>query len=409
MRTNTHCRICRRDSLVQYLDFGATPLANAYLTRDTLAEPEPRYPLSVFFCETCGLSQLGGVVDPEVLYSNYVYFTSAMPRVPEHFRNYAEDTVSRFASKPGSLVVEIGSNDGILLSVAKNLGARVLGIDPAKNIAEVANNRGIPTLPEFFTEALARRIREEHGPAAVIIANNVVAHIDDHHDLVRGVKTLLADDGAFIFEAPYLVDMFERLSFGTIYHEHLSFLSLRPLCALFGQYGMEVFEVKTFPVQGTSLRVWTGQAGVRPVSPAVGELLRREEELGLHRLDAYHEFTRSIAGLRERVRTILTGLKADGKRIAAYGAPAQSNTLLHYFDIGRDLIEYATEELETKVGRYTPGTHIPILHVEEARKNQPDYFLLLAWNYLDAILEKEREFRARGGKFILPVGDARIV
>ena len=273
MRTNTRCRICRRDSLVQYLDFGETPLANAYLTGETLAAPEPCYPLTVFFCQACGLSQLGVVVDPEVLYSNYVYFTSAMPRVPQHFRDYAHDAVSRFAPRPDALVVEIGSNDGVLLSAAKELGVRVLGIDPARNIAEVANSRGIPTLPEFFTETLARRIREEHGPAAVIIANNVVAHIDDHHDLARGVKTLLADDGAFIFEAPYLVDMFERLSFGTVYHEHLSFLSLRPLRVLFGQHGMEVFDAKTFPVQGTSLRVWAGHAGVRPISPTVGGVI----------------------------------------------------------------------------------------------------------------------------------------
>ena len=264
-RIVTKCRICEGSNLRQFIDLGETALANSFLKMGDLKKKEPKLPLRVLFCEDCYFSQLGEVVDPEVLFRDYVYFSSAMPALPQHFKDYAMEVCDSFIASKEDLVVELGSNDGLLLSAINVLGPRILGVDPAVNIAKVANKGGITTIPEFFGHDLSRKIVEKHGHANAIIGNNVVAHIDDHHDLVKGVKNLLTDDGVFIFEAPYLVDMFENLTFDTIYHEHLSYLSVRPLMRLFEVHGMEIFDVKTFPVQGVSLRVYAAKKGARRV------------------------------------------------------------------------------------------------------------------------------------------------
>ena len=282
-------------------------------------------------------------------------------------------------------------------------------IDPAKNIAKVANERGVETLPEFFSEKLAGEIAAKYGKAKVMIGNNVVAHIDNHHDLVKGVSALLANDGVFMFEAPYIVDMFENYTFDTIYHEHLSYLSVRPLVNLFKQFGMELFDVKVFPVQGNSIRGYAGKSGQHEISPRVAELLQKEKLMKLDKLETYLKLASDIKEMNQKVITVLRELKAKGKRIAGYGAPAKGNTLLSYFGIGPDILDYATEALPSKIGFYTPGTHIPVVNIEDARKNPPDYFLLLAWNYKDVILNKEESLRQKGVKFIMPVGKIEIL
>lgn len=409
MRVNTRCRICKGDRLTKVIDLGFTPLANAFLTREDLHKAEKRYPLRIFFCNNCNLLQLIDVVSPKVLFRNYVYFSSGMPVLPEHFKNYAEEVKRDLLTSKGDLVVEIGSNDGLLLGAIKNLGAKVLGVDPAVNIARIANKRGVKTLPDFFTRKLAKDIVKKYGHAKVVIGNNVVAHIDNHHDLVSGISTLLTDNGIFIFEAPYLVDMFENLTFDTIYHEHLSYLAVRPLKQLFDQYDMEIIDVKTFPVQGNSLRVYAAKKGMHKIKSSVKKFLEKEKKMKLDKGDTYLRLADRIAKLRRDVVRVLIRLKGEGKRIAAYGAPAKGNTLLNYFDIGSGVLDYATEGLPSKVGLYTPGAHIPVVHINEARENPPDYYLLLAWNYKDAVLEKEKEFRKRGGKFILPVGKVEII
>lgn len=407
--TRTKCRICGEARLTLFLDLGAQPLANAFLTEVDLARPEPRYPLRVFFCENCGLSQLGEVVSPETLFREYVYFSSVMPSA-HHFNAYAEEVRSRFLRGPRDFIVEIGSNDGHLLKPFKEAGVRVLGVDPAENIAAIARGQGVETIANFFSEKLARDIRSQYGAAEVILANNVVAHIDDHHDLMRGVCELLASHGVFIFEAPHVLDMIEHHAFDGIYHEHLSYLSLRPLTLLFRKFDMEIFDVRILPVQGNySLRAYACRNGARVISSSVGALLAQEETSGLGRRTIYEGLARKIVQLKEEVTGTLAGLKRNGKRLAAYGAPARGNTLLNYFGISRDLLEYATEELPSKIGRYTPGTHIPVIDIREARNDPPDYYLLLAWPYRDVILEKERTFRAKGGKFIIPVGNVRII
>lgn len=401
--------MCRSKKLVQFLDLGKQPLANSFLRKSDLSRPEPKYPLRVLFCKECGLSQLGEVVDPGILFRKYIYFSSGMPKLSDHFRQYAEEVVEKFAPRKKDLVVEIGSNDGILLSAVKALGPRVLGIDPALNVARIANKLGAETIVDFFSERLAEKIVKKYGKARAILGNNVVAHIDDHHDLVRGVRALLAEDGVFIFEAPYLADMFENLTFDTIYHEHLSYLSVRPLARLFDRFGMEIFDVKVLPVQGNSLRVYAAKKGTHKVRPIVQQLIKKEKKLGMDTLEAHRRLAGKIVGLKKEVVGMLAGLKKEGKHIAAYGAPAKGNTLLNYFGIGPSVIEYATEELPSKVGLYTPGMRIPVVHIKEARHSPPDYFLLLAWNYKDTILERENDFRNKGGRFILPVGHERII
>ena len=401
--------MCKSDHLSQFFNLGETALANSFLPKEALDKPEPKYPLKVYFCNNCGLSQLIHIVEPEILFRDYVYFSSGMPKLSDHFRNYAEEIVNNFISSKEDLVVEIGSNDGLLLGAIKNLGAKVLGVDPARNIAKVANERGVETLPEFFSEKLAGEMVKKYGKAKVIIGNNVVAHIDDHQDLVKGVKTLLVDDGVFIFEAPYFVDMFENLAFDTIYHEHLSYLSVRPLKKFLEQFGLQIFDVKILPVQGNSLRIYVSYSGKYKANPSVEECLKKEKELKMDTFEAHKELARCASELKERVVTILCGLKNEGKKIAAYGAPAKGNTLLSYFNIGPEILDYATESLPSKIGLYTPGTHIPVINIEEARKNPPDYYLLLAWNYKDIILQKEEAFRKQGGKFIMPIGDNQIL
>ena len=409
VKSKKECRACGSKSLALFFDLGNTVLANSFVYRENLGKPESAYPLRVFFCRNCSFVQLGEVVRPDILFRDYIYFSTGVITVPEHFRKYAEEITSNFITQKDDFVLEIGSNDGVLLGAVKDLGVRVLGIDPAVNIAKAANERGIPTIPEFFSAKLAMKVRKEHGPAKVMVGNNVVAHINDLHDLVRGVSLVLADDGVFIFEAPYLKDMFDNLTFDTIYHELLSYLSVRPLIPLFKKFGLQIFDVKTVPVQGNSLRVYVSKLGQRPVSESVAHFVREEEKFGLASLDNYLQLVVRIDDLKNRVVNLLRDLKGKGKRIAGYGAPAKGNTLLHYFGIGPEILEYATEELPSKIGLLTPGTHIPIIHVSESRKNPPDYYLMLAWNAHDAIIKNEREFLARGGKFIMPVKAGNII
>lgn len=408
-KTNKKCRMCGSKDLVLWLDLGDQPLANSFIREKDLSKSEPVYPLKVFVCRNCYLSQLIHVVKPEVLFRNYVYFSSSMPKVSEHWRAYAQEVRDRFATSPEDFVVELGSNDGVLLGEIQRLGVRVLGIDPAKNIAEVANKRGIPTLAEFFSSKLAAKVKRQHGRAKTVIGNNVIAHIDDHDDLLSGVSDLLDEDGVFVFEAPYLVDMFDQLSFDTVYHEHLSYFSLRPIKKWLARYGLEPFFVRVLPIQGNSLRVYAGRIGRRPIDPSVGKLLDLEKSMGMHTISAYRRLAKKVRDLKEHVLETIAKLKEKGHTIGAYGAPAKGNTLLNYFGIGTEHVDFATEELPTKIGSYSPGMRIPVVHIDEGRARKPDYFLMLAWNYQKAILAKEEEYLKNGGKFIMPIGKMRIL
>jgi SAM-dependent methyltransferase len=384
------------------------PLANSFLKNSDEFPTEKKYPLEVYFCHSCNLTQLLDVVDKKEMFSNYIYFSSGMPKLSDHFRLYAEDIMKRFL-KHGDFVVELASNDGILLKFFQDAGYKVLGIDPAENVVKIAEKIGVHTLVDFFSQNLAKKVATEYGQAKVIMANNVVAHIDDHHDLAKGLGELLAEDGVFVFEAPYLVDMFNNLTYDTIYHEHLSLLSIRPLIKLFENFGLELFDVEIHPVQGQSLRSFVGRKGKHPVTPNVKKYIDLELSMGLDKLETYQTLAKRVENQKIQLTELLGKLKSEGKKVAAYGAPAKGNTMLNYLGIGTDILDYALEDLPAKQNMYTPGMHIPTVDAVHAHSFEPDYYLMLAWNYEKPILEKEKQFLAKGGHFIIPVEGIRLV
>jgi hypothetical protein len=410
IKKNSKCRICGSKKLKKFLSLGKTPLANSFLKKQAFNK-EKYFPLEVYFCENCYLSQLVDIVDKEKLFSQYVYFYSKMPTASQHFTTYTKDVIKRFVTNPKKeLVLEFGSNDGILLKAFKENGCvNVLGVDPAKNIAKVANENGIPTIADFFSEKLAKKVSKSHGKAKVIIANNTVAHINDLQDMMKGIVAVLDNNGVFIFEAPYLIDMFENLAFDSIYHEHLSYLSISPLVYLFKLYGMEIFDVEITQRQGQSIRVFVSRSGQYQVTKNVGKLLSKEKKMGFDKIKSYRLLAQNVEKSKKKLQKLLTDLKKKKHTISAYGAPARGNTILNYCNIDNSLLDFATEELPSKIGFYTPGTHIPVISIEEARKKHPDFYLMLAWDYKDAILKKEKAFLKKGGKFIIPVENVKVI
>lgn len=400
----SQCRICKSENLTKFLDLGKQPLANSFIKNESEFESEKMYPLVAYFCNECNLAQLLDVVDKEEMFDDYIYFSSGMPKLSNHFQAYAEDVMERFL-EPGNFVVEIASNDGILLKFFKDSGYKALGVDPAENVVKVADRVGVETVVDYFSEGVGAYIAEKYGKAKIIMANNVVAHIDDHHDLVKGLDNLLDEDGVFVMEAPYLIDMFENLTYDTIYHEHLSFLAVRPLKLLFEQYGFEIFDVEVHKVQGRSLRVFVGRTGKHKINQNVKKWIDRELKLGLDSLHSYTVLGQKVEEQKQTLVWFLNNLKSSGKKIATYGAPAKGNTMLNYCGLDTQILDYALEDLPAKQGLFTPGMHIPTIDSISAHQDLPDYFLLLAWNYLEVILEKEQKFLEAGGAFILPNGE----
>lgn len=406
----TTCRICGSDKLTPVLSFGSTPLANSFLTESDLSKSEPFFPLEVNFCESCYLLQLAHVVSPDLLFKNYLYVSSTSKVFVEHFEAYAKDVYDQFKLDDKSLVVDIGSNDGILLKPFKNLGVKVLGVDPAQNIAKEATKQGLKTLPEYFTEQTARKISKIYGKADVVTANNVFAHTNDIGELVKGVKILLKQDGVFVIEFPYLGDMIQKNLFDLVYHEHLSHFSIKPLITFFALQGMKVFDVKKVSSHGGSARVFVARKDSKfRINPFLKEILADEKKLGLYEAKTFKAFADQVKQNATKLENLLDGIKRDGKTIAGYGAPAKGNTLLNYFKIGKDTLDYIVDDAPLKQGLYTPGTHIPIVSSEKLKKNPPDYLFILAWNFAEPIMKKLTDFSIGGGKFIIPVPEPSIV
>ena len=410
VRERTSCRICGASSLSKFLDLGEQPPANALLRKEELSLPEARFPLALSHCSGCELIQTTHVVSPELLFRNYVYFSSVSEAMAKHFASYAADVADRFVPRDG-LVMELGSNDGILLRTLLGRPLRVLGVDPARNVAEVARERGVPTIADFFGESLAKQIRAEHGRASAVIANNVIAHIDDLDSVMRGLDVVLDDQGVFVMEAPYVVPFLENLEFDTVYHEHLSYFGVRPLDHLFRRFGFEVFEVRDQTVHGGTVRVFARRirAGAPAIDASVQKHFDRERDAGTADRARLAEFARRVASLRDDIRALVTKLRAEGKRVVGYTAPAKGNVLLNYCALGPDSIAYLADATPAKQGLFSPGMHIPICTPEHFRADRPDYALLLAWNHRDEILQKERAFRDAGGKFILPLPKLEVV
>lgn len=404
------CRLCGGTHLTLVLGLAPTPPANAFVPAADLYKPQERFPLDLFFCHDCAHVQLLDVVDARVLFENYVYVSGTSPVFVRHFQAYADDVIARFRVPAGSLVVDVGSNDGTLLSCFAQAGMRVQGIDPARDIAADATSRGIPTIADFFTPALAAGIRADKGAAKVVTANNVFAHVDDLTGVVDGIRAALDDDGVFVFEVSYLVDVFEKTLFDTIYHEHLAYHSVQPLIRFLAANGMELIEALRVDSHGGSLRgVAQLQGGPRPVGQSVADAVALERRLGLDKAETFLAFARDIDERKRQLGDLLRGLKAEGKRIAGFGAPAKATTLLYHFDLGPDIIDFIIDDSPLKQGLFTPGMHIPVLPGSAIAEKKPDYLVVLAWNFAQPIMEKNAGFREAGGKFIVPLPQVEVV
>ena len=402
------CRLCNRRTVQQFLSLGSMPLANDFLNEDQLNLPEESYPIDICFCTTCGLVQLGYVVPPERLFRYYAYLTGASEPLKTHFAALADEICQHHHLSRGSFIVDIGSNDGTLLTAFKKRDMHVLGIEPAKNIAELATSNGIDTVNDFFGLEVAKALVAQYGTAEVITATNVLAHVDDLSDFLESVNCLLAEDGVFVIEVPYLADLIANLEFDTIYHEHLSYFTLSSLNKLLAQFNLNITHASRVNVHGGSLRIYV-RKNIHRTSPLVHELLKSESDLKLDSLDTYLEFAGKVVELGKKIRSLLKSLKARGVNIVGYGAPAKGNVLLNYCRIGTDILDYIIDTTPFKQGRYAPGMHIPIVPVQRFYKNPPDFAFLLAWNYADDILQKEIGYRQSGGKFIIPIPIPYIV
>ena len=406
----TNCRMCSGVRLRPFIDLGFTAPADSFLRADQLQEPETHYPLKVCQCEDCGLAQLTHVVSPEVLYRHdYPYESSITQAGRRHWKEFADSVCNQLGLTDRDLVIDVGSNVGVLLECFRNNGARILGIDPASNIVRIAEKRGIETWDEFFGPQVARRVLQEKGKAAVITATNVFAHVDMLRDFMSAVDALLTEKGVFIVEAPHFGHLVQSLEYDTIYHEHLSYFSLRPMQRFFLQCGMEVFDVQERDIHGGSFRTFVARAGRYPVADSVRKMLAWENEAGLYEAPVLEAFASRVAANRADLVRLLHGLKQEGKRIAGVSAPAKGMTLLNYCGIGPELLDFVTEKSKLKIGRFTPGMHIPVLDDEALIQHKVDYALLLAWNFADEIMGNLKNFSGRGGQFIVPVPNPRIV
>lgn len=347
-------------------------------------------------------------MSPEILFEDYVYLTGMSQTMQRHFYQLALEVVNNFNLSKDDLVIDIGSNDGTLLRGFKQLGTRTLGIEPATNVALIAEEEGIETINDFFSVELVKNIIKRKGHAKVITGTNVFAHINYLDEILRAVDNLLTSDGIFIIEVPYLVDLLSNTEFDTMYHEHLSYFSLRPLVTLFKRFNMELFDVKRIQVHGGSIRCFIRKAS-SPIQNSVYQLLTLEEDLRLNSFNTYREFAVRVRNVRSQLTSLLKKSKREGHKIVGYGATAKGNTLLNYCKIGPDILDYIVDNTPFKQGLYTPGMHIPVVPCDRIVKDLPDYTLLLAWNYLDEILKKEQKYRELGGKFIVPIPEPRIV
>ena len=405
------CRSCGVAGLQSVLDLGSTPLANSLLRKEQLAQPEARFPLHLAFCSQCSLVQITESVPPEAMFREYLYFSSFSDTMLKHAQAISGRLMNAQKLGANSLVVEVASNDGYLLQYYKKGGIPVLGIEPATNIAKIAEKeRGIPTVCEFFGVELAEKLRAEGKAADVIHANNVLAHVPDLNGFVEGFRILLKNQGIVVIEAPYVKDMIDHCEFDTIYHEHLCYFSLTALNRLFQRHGLAIYDVERLSIHGGSIRIFAmPQSAGRTITPAVTSLLEEESAWGVDQFQFYRSFASRVEKLREQLLELLTKLKREQKRIAIYGASAKGSTLLNYFGIDSKVIDFVADRSTVKQGLYTPGSHLPICTPQRLLDDQPDYVLLLTWNFKDEILAQQTEYRIRGGKFIIPIPEVQVV
>jgi SAM-dependent methyltransferase len=402
------CLVCRSEDVETFLDFGSSALANKFPTAAELAQPEPRHPLCLGFCHGCGHVQLTAQVPPSAMFEDYLYISSASETLKAHFADLAQTLTERCGLGAADLVIDIGCNDATLLRCFRALGVRTLGVDPARNLAQRADAQGIERHCGFFDAQSAAEIVARWGRAKLITATNTFPHIPDLGGFVRGIDRALAPGGVFVVEAHYLVDFLEQAAFDTVYHEHVSYWALGPMQRLFERHGMEVVRAERLPIHHGQLRASVQRRGEGTVDATIEERLADERAHQIARIETWRGFAaharRVKADLLERLRT----LRRAGRRVAGYGAPAKASTLLEFLEIGPDLVEVLVDRSPLKQGRYTPGTHIPIVAPDWIEQHHPDVLLLLAWNFADEIIAQQAAFLEGGGRFLLPLPEVRM-
>ena len=407
-----NCRMCDSKELYKFLDLGFMPPADGILNKEEINHPEIHFPLIVAQCQKCGLTQLTYAVNPEILYGEkYSYESSITETGKKHFFGMANSIFNKLNLKLNDFVVDIGSNVGVLLEGFKNNGCNVLGIDAAQKISKIANERGIETWNNLINSEIARKIVIEKGKAKVICGTNVFAHIDDKKGLIDSIKIILEDDGFFIIEAPYLVDLIDNLEYDTIYLDHLEYLSLKPLVKFFENNGFQVFDVERYEIHGNSIRVFIAKSGKMNISDSVYKMLKFEEEKGIYKKETLDNFAERVKQHKTDFVNMIRELKKQNKKIIGISAPAKGNTLLNYCKINNDLIDYMTEKSGLKPGHYTPGMHIPIVEEERLLDDNADYGVIFAWNFAEEIIKNpiNKRFSEKGGKFIKPIPKPVII
>lgn len=412
-RRRDACRLCGSAHLEPALHLPPTPPANAFVAEDDRGGQEPVFPLDLYFCTDCAHLQLLDIVDPALLFENYVYVSGTSPQFVKHFDDYAAEIMAtyRHAADASPLAVDIGSNDGTLLKAFARAGCRIVGIDPARDIAAAAAAEGVPTEVGFFDATWGARLRADHGPADYVTANNVYAHIDDLSGVTDGVRALLSPSGVFVFEVSYLADVLEKTLFDTIYHEHLSYHALAPLIGFFERHGLELIGAQRIGTHGGSLRgVVQPAGGPRDRDAAAIEtLLVGEREQGLGELSTYLAFDRQIDDIGTKLRALLDAELGCGRKVAGFGAPAKLTTLMYRFALGPEHIDYIVDDSPWKQGLYTPGRHIEVVSAAALAERKPDVLVIFAWNFADAIIAKQQAFAAAGGRFIVPLPEPVLI
>ena len=403
------CILCSSGKVEEFLDLGETALANQFLKRDEIDSHEPKYPLRVGFCHSCGHVQLLDAVPPRAMFENYLYISSASDTLKNHLWDLSDDLVRRHKLNSSDLVMDIGCNDATLLQGFKRHGVQTLGIDPALNLAEFTAGNGIDRYTDLFTATTAKDIVAKHGNASLVTATNTFPHIQNLADFVQGMRTVLRPNGVFVIEAHYLLDIVEQVAFDTIYHEHVSYWALGPMQRLFEMNGMMVVDAERIPLHHGQIRVHVQRKGEGKVHERVTQILASEKAAGLDRFETYQRFAQRALNIKKSLHETLTAMASKGQRVAGYGAPAKGNTLLGFLDIGPKLLPYIVDKSPLKQGLYTPGTHIPVVSPERLLADQPDYVLLLAWNFADEIVQQQAEYVKRGGKFMVPVPEVRVL
>ena len=403
------CLLCGMTEVEQFLDLGSTALANKFLSREELSTPEPKYPLKVGFCHTCGHVQLTELVPPRAMFDHYLYVSSASDTLKNHLWDLSDEILKRYELGADDLVIDIGCNDTTLLQGFKRHGVRTLGVDPAQNLAELTSQNGIERCTALFDSETAKQIVSRWGKASIITATNTFPHIQDLKDFIQGIKMVLKPGGAFVIEMHYLLDLLEQVAFDTIYHEHVSYWALGPMKRLFEKNGMHIVDAERLPLHHGQLRVFVKHDGEGEVDPSVSDILHAERVQELDRLETYQRLAETAMTIKKDLHSTLNLFRKEGKRVVGYGAPAKGNTLLGFLEIGPQLLEYIVDRSPLKQGLYTPGMHIPVVPPERLIADQPDYVLLLAWNFVEEIASQQAEYLRRGGKFIVPVPKVQIL